>query len=313
MNNTLKVLVSIVPLSLAGAIAVGCGSGPKGPSNEGVQGSPEVKHPDVPGTVVTILLENHDQSDVISDQMPYVLNLSKTFSTANAYISSTHPSLPNYIELTSGQTFGIDNDDDPKSNTVIQSTENLHDQLEAAGITWRAYMEDMGAPCNFYPTGKYMPHHNPFLYYASVANDPARCNEHVVDFATSFDDDLASGKYRYMWISPNSCNDMHDCSGGVVNGWLEGLIPKIQASPGYQNGGAIFILTDEGGLRIQNAAADLAAIVVSPKLVRMGYSTDTRFDHSSYVATIEDIFRLPRMGTTVGATPMDEIFRLQTP
>ncbi len=287
------------------AILAGC----SGPTNVGTQGVSTVSNPNVTGTVFTIIFENEAADTVLTPTNPNFWKLSHENGTATSYVSTTHPSLPNYIMLTSGSTNGVITDGDPKANVVVGGNANLADQLDAAKIPWRAYMEDMGTSCNFDSTGNYSAHHDPFLYYQSMTSDPQRCSDHVVDFAQSFQSDLDSGAYKYMWISPNMCNDMHNCSGPVADAWLGETVAKITASKAYQNGGAIFILFDEGSLRFLGAAADLATIVMSPKLVSPGFVSSTFYDHRSYLATIEDIFGMPRLPTTVDATPMSAFFQ----
>jgi phosphatidylinositol-3-phosphatase len=278
------------------------------PVNPGVPGDPAVTRPDVPGTVFTIVLENQNADDVLVPSLPNLYALSETYGRADAYVSNHHPSLANYIEMTSGSTHGISNSNDPLSNIQIDGEENLADQLEAAGVPWRAYMDNMGEPCRMTSDDPYGANHNPFVYYTSLTNDPERCRERVVDFEENFTADLASGAYRYMWITPDRCNDMHDCPLEVGDAWLGRVVDQIMASAAYQDGGVIFILFDEGFLRLGTAAANLATVVISPQLVSPHYVTDTSFNHRSYLATIEDIFELPRLPTTVDATPMNEFF-----
>ena len=306
----MKYLTTILTtLGLGGLLAAsGC---QLNPSNPGVPGSSAVKHPDVSGTVFTIVFENKDGEDVLKPDVPTFYELSEKYGNAEAYITYIHPSLPNYIVMTSGDTQGIDNNNDPPANKAIGGKKNLADQLDAAGIEWRAYMDAMGEPCKMTSEGTYSAHHNPFLYYETLANDEARCKDRIVDFEDNFAADLAAGTYRYMWITPDMCNNMHDCDAKVADAWLKKTVDQIMASDAYKNGGAIFVLFDEGSLRILNAGADLATIVISPNLVEPGYSTDTRFDHRSYLATIEDIFEMPRLATTKDATPMDEFFKMK--
>lgn len=301
MRNMSKLTLAIASSVLFAASACG-------PSNSGVPGSSAITHPRVTGTIFTIVFENHDQSAVINTQVPYFYHLAQSFGSANAYISNVHPSLPNYIQMLSGSTHGISNDNDPTDpNDQIAGTDNLADQLDAAGVPWRAYMESMGDPCTMTSTTLYAAHHAPFLYYSSLSQNTARCREHVVDFDQNFANDLAANTYRYMWITPNMCNDMHDCSPQTSDAWLQRVVTQIMASPGYQNNGAIFVLFDEGSLRILNASADLPTIVVSP-LVTPGYQSNTTFDHNSYLATVEDILGLPRLAATASSTPMSEFF-----
>ena len=293
-------LTALATLALAGC---------SGPTSSGTLGVAAVSHPDVTGTVFTIVFENEAADAVLVPANKAFYRLSQQNGRASAYVSTTHPSLPNYIQLTSGSTNGITMDGDPNVNVPVPGNQNLADQLDAAGIQWRAYMEGMGTPCKFDSSGDYSAHHDPFVYYASMRNDPARCVNRIVDFDASFQTDLDSGAYKYMWISPNVCNDMHNCSADVADAWLDKTVAQITASKAYQNGGAIFILFDEGSLRLLGAAADLPTIVMSPNLVSASFVSDTFYDHRSYLATIEDIFQMPRLPTTIDATPMNAFFR----
>src|SRR6185503_713994 len=159
--------------------------------------------------------------------------------TAHAYLANVHPSLPNYLLLTSGSTYDV-GDDGPPAQHPLPGTDNLADQLDAAHVRWRAYMEDMGEPCTLENVGEYAVRHNPFAYYTSLTSDAARCQEHIVDMDQHFADDLAADTYEFMWLTPNTCNDMHDCPTTTSDEWLSRVIPQIMASPGYQQGGAIF-------------------------------------------------------------------------
>lgn len=276
-------------------------------ANNGVPGSSAVGRPDVPGTVFTIVFENHDASQVLVPGSTFY-DLAQQNAQASAYVVSSHPSLPNYLLLTSGSTQGVTTDSSPAGNVEVEGTDDLPDQLDNAGVNWRAYMEGMGSSCAMVSTGLYGVDHDPFVYYQSMQSDPARCAKRVVDFDSNFSTDLASGAYRYMWISPNLCNDLHSCPLSTGSAWLQRVVTQIQASSAYKNGGAIFIVGDEGSTRFLGASANVVAIWLSPKLARRPFVSNTAFDHRSYVATVEDIFAMPRLPSTVDATPMDEFF-----
>jgi hypothetical protein len=278
----------------------------------GVPGPPHVTKPAVEGTVFTIVFENHGRSEVLRPEYSTFYTLSQQYGSAEAYISGLHPSLLNYIELTSGSPHRIAASDPPsKQAQLVEGSEHLADQLDAAGIKWRAYMESMHEPCRMESAYPYVVNHNPFMYYPSFTGDVERCKDRVVDFHEHFSADLAGGQYRYMWITPDQCSNMHDCDPAVADAWLRDVVDEITASRAYQNNGAIFILFDEGSLRILGAEANLATIVMSPQLVSNGFATRTRFGHPSYLATIQDIFGLPRLPTTACATPMNEFFVLK--
>jgi phosphatidylinositol-3-phosphatase len=288
---------------LSAVATVDCSS-----ADTGTTGSALVGHPYVPGTIFTIVFENENADNLINPSNPFFWQLSQQYGLPVAYTSSTHPSLPNYIMMTSGSLNGVTTDSDPSANVTIPGSDNIADQLDGAGIKWRAYMESMGAACTTESSDLYGAHHDPFLYYWSMRMNTARCNADIVDFDANFTTDLASNAYRFMWITPNMCNDVHNCSTQTGDAWLKTVVTQIMASPGYQNGGAIFILTDEGSTRYLGASADLPVIVVSPNLFTTPYQTTTALDHRSYLATVEDILGLPRLPNTVGATSMDEFF-----
>lgn len=276
-------------------------------SNVGVPGKPDVTRPQIDGTVFTIMFENRDSRQIVKPDVPTFFDLANEYATAEAYITDIHPSLPNYIMMTSGSTQGI-SDSAPPAKNATDDRENLGEQLDAAGVKWRAYMEDMGEPCRLTSVRKYVVNHNPFVYYKTLTSDRKRCEDRVVDHGEHFDKDLAAGGYRYMWITPNQCNNGHDCDISVADAWLKKTTDKIMASPGYKNGGVIFVMFDEGYVRVLGAEANLATIVISERLTYRPFTSDTRYDHRSYLATIEDIFGMPRLPRTKDATPMGEFF-----
>jgi hypothetical protein len=181
-----------------------------------------------------------------------------------------------------------------------------HGEHRSAHLRWRAYAEDMGndpardygtpdalggTSCAHAPIGgvdhsnsaaandQYATRHNPFVYFHSVIDDPARCNAHVVPLgsvsvSTSGGADVFKGHLyedlqnqkstpSFMFVTPNLCNDGHDatCVGTNVEGghqggligadlWLKHWMPMIFASPAYRSGTMLVAITfDESGLR----------------------------------------------------------------
>src|SRR6478735_6030136 len=80
---------------------------------------------------------------------------------ANNYFGVTHDSLPNYIAATSGQTWGSNSDD--TAQAPLFNHQNLVDQLEAAHVSWKAYMESLPFPGDLVdttPDGLYVRKHD---------------------------------------------------------------------------------------------------------------------------------------------------------
>lgn len=268
--------------------------------------APPVAPPAVPAVapaLFVIVMENHSYADLVGNpNAPYFNSLVSHYGLAANYSDDhRHPSLPNYIELTSGSRQRIHDDHGPDAHRL--TVDNLGAQLERAHIPWRAYMESMGVPCRTSDTYRYTPRHDPFVYYLSLRSNPALCAQRVVDFR-AFPSDLASGAYRFVWITPDLCDDSHDCTERRGDAFLERWVPVIQASPGYRAGGALFITWDEGS----RGSERLATVVVSPRLVRPGFRSMVPHGHASLLATIEDTFGLPRLGDAIDAAPLSEFF-----
>jgi hypothetical protein len=132
-----------------------------------------VAHAQVPSFthVFLIVMENHEYEDIIGNpSAPYVNALAQQYGVATNDFAVTHPSLPNYMALTSGDTFFPDDCVECTTPAV-----NLLDSIEASGLTWTAYMEDMPAPCTTTDSGVYVARHNPFVHYDDIVGDGARC------------------------------------------------------------------------------------------------------------------------------------------
>src|SRR5947209_3007168 len=94
--------------------------------------------------VLVLVLENHSFDQIIgSSEAPYLNDLAQRYGLATNYQAVSHPSLPNYLALTGGSTFGINSD----CTSCSVNAPNLADQLEAKGFTWKAYLEGMPSPC----------------------------------------------------------------------------------------------------------------------------------------------------------------------
>jgi len=274
--------------TLLAVALIGCsGKAPPPP----VQALPPIRH------VFVLLLENQAYEATFGpgSAAPY---LARTLPAQGAlltrYYAIGHASLGNYVALISGQapneatqldcpTFedfkasaaGLDAHGQlPGTGCVYPKiVPTLPDQLEAAGLTWKAYLEDMGkeparesASCGHVPLGalettnvakpsdQYAAKHNPFMYFHSIIDDQARCDAHVVNLE-HLPQDLHSvaTTANYIFITPNLCNDGHDAAcvdgrgGGLaaIEVFLRSWVPLIERSPAFQADGMLVITFDE--------------------------------------------------------------------
>ncbi|MGZ4165704.1 MAG: alkaline phosphatase family protein [Solirubrobacteraceae bacterium] len=242
-----------------------------------------------------IVLENREYNEIIGrPAAPYLNALARQSAVAANYHAITHPSLPNYLALTGGSTFGYSGSD---CGTCSVSHRNLIAQLEAAGISWKVYVEDLPSPCSSAASaGDYVRRHDPFMYYRDVADTPAWCRS-IVPMTTLTRDLAGHSLPRLMWLVPNLCHDMHSCGTYTGDRYLRALVPQVLAQLGPS--GLLFVTFDEGetnaGCCGVAAGGHVLTLVAGPG-ARAGVRSMTPYDHYSLLRTIEDLWGLPRLG-----------------
>ncbi len=272
------------------------------------------------GTIFTIVMENHSQWDIFnSPSAPYINQLAKQYAVAGGYMDTlVHPSEPNYLWMVAGENFGVTDDNAPSSNHV-DCTSHLADQIEQAGLTWHSYQESMGQPCGVDANYPYDPKHNPFVYFDDINGwdgtkftKPARCMNNVVDYS-QFAADLQSGNLpKYVFITPNLMDDMHDGTIEQGDQWLSQEVPKILASPAFQNGGVLFLTWDEGS----TLGADNPPMIVISPLAKKGYLSTKSYTTSSFLKTVQAILGvepLPCDANPAAVPTMDDLFTVPLP
>ena len=243
-----------------------------------------------PAHVFVIVMENRSYAEVAGNG--YIARLAARYGVATDYHGVGHPSLPNYLALTSGSTWGITDD-----GFHALPAGGIGSQLSAAGIDWRAYMEGMTRSC-FNSPYPYALKHNPFAYYG------AACPPQVVPFSR-FASDMSGTVPTFVWITPGLCHDGHDCSNAVAEGWLAQTVTQIQSTTAWQDSGVLFITWDEG----EDSANSVLTLVIQPH--PLTHESKRPYDHYSLLATIEDLLGVPRLGAAAQANPMTDL--LATP
>jgi len=265
------------------------------PTPSPIAGAPDPTPDPSPAAVLphifVIVMENRSYSQAIASS--YVSKLAAEYAIATDYHGVSHPSLPNYLALTSGSTWGIADD-----GFHALPAGGLGAQLTSAGIEWRAYMEGMSKGCLHSPY-PYALKHNPFAYYGSA------CPSQVVPF-TQFASDMAGEVPQFVWITPNMCHDGHDCSSSVADAWLSQTVPAILNSNAWQDGGMLVITWDEG----EDSANSVLTLIIRPDPVT--HKSAKPYDHYSLLATIEDELGVARLGQAAHAAPMTDLIATKT-
>jgi phosphatidylinositol-3-phosphatase len=252
--------------------------------------------------VIVVVEENHSFDQIIGNtRAPFLNHLAGQGTLLTSYFAITHPSLPNYIAMVSGDTQGITSD----CGDCNVDAANLADQLEGARISWKAYMEDLPAACSdAHHAGAYAKKHDPFMYFASVRDNPDRCAK-VVPFG-QLDADLTTGRLpQLVFITPNQNHDMHGAGEGrddaaliaTADHWLEGLYGRLAGSSAWRQGTRLVVTWDEGAGGTRTGCCgglatggNVATIVTGPGI--KATRDATTYSHYALLRSIETLFHL---------------------
>jgi phosphatidylinositol-3-phosphatase len=265
------------------------------------------------GHIVIVLEENTNYTDVVgSSQAPYLNSLMTQYGSATQYYANTHPSIGNYMMLTTGQVLTNDDSQTPQSFPI--SADNVVRELLAAGKTWKSYAEDLpSAGYTGGDTGNYAVRHNPLAYMTDVQNNASQ-QQNLVPFR-QFPQDLAAGSLPdFSFIVPNLCDDAHDCSLSVADSWLKTSLDPLIKNPVFQKDGLLIVVFDESGNDNANGGGRVVAALVSPAFSKAGYSSTTLYQHQSVLRLILEglgVKTLP--GSAASAPAMWEFFTFVPP
>jgi hypothetical protein len=243
--------------------------------------------------VAIVVLENHGPAAVLRG---WLADQARGGARASNAFGGVHPSLGNYLALISGSTQGVEDDD---VDRPLFRAPTIAGQLTRAGVPWKAYMNAMPRPCfgreaRVDQTGRYAKRHNPFLLFSDVAGDAKLCRSHVVP-GDRLSRDIAEGALpRFIWITPDLCQDMHDCSVQTGLRWMARALPPLLEALGPD--GVLFVTADEG-TDDQRGGGRIPLIALGDG-ARPGAVVRDAVGHPDLLATIEDRLGLPRLETT---------------
>ena len=301
--------------------------------------------------VVLILLENHSINQTYGSSCFGNCTFFKSLANANAlaenYDKGGVPgSLGDYIALTSGVGTVSCNSSPPD---CVPDVPNIVDRIEGSHRTWKAYMEDYPSSCgsNCSPggcfvggnstPGLYASIHNPFVYYHDIVNSTSRCSRIVpanslipptqicgtskapgiVETDNLFLQDLnsASTSSNYMFLTPNTVDDVHDCMDvSTPNLYLQQLVPRLLNTTLFKTKrAALFITYDEpdgfgaSQSQLYSVWASQNALYTQPT-----FKSNNHYTHFSLLKTIEDNWGFPSFFSSTNdgpATDMGEFLR----
>ena len=150
----------------------------------------------------------------------------------------------------------------------------------------------MPSACYLLNSGNYATKHNPFIYYQDIVGNSSLCKSHVVPYSQlSIDLKSAATTPNFAFITPNLCNDMHNCGLAAGDSWLAANVPAILNSPAFTKSPSLLVITwDEG-----NASNNQVATIFAGNDARVGYQSNVAYNHYSLLHTIERLWDLPSL------------------
>jgi len=272
-----RILVACLLLLLS-LFQLGCG----GSGSNSIKSTPV--NTDFPAFshVVLIVEENHSYSDVMGNStMPYFSSLASKYAVATQYYADGHPSIPNYLMLTTGQ---METFDDGFSGTI--SDDNAVRELVNGGKTWKAYEESIPSAGYLGPDAvPYVRGHDPFSFLSDVQNSSSQA-ANIVPF-TQFAADLANNALpQYAFIAPNLNDDAHDGTLAQADSWLQTNVAPLLANSAFQSSGLLIITFDESeDSDIANGGGHVATLIIGSQ-VKTGYQSQTLYQHQSTLRLI---------------------------
>lgn len=249
--------------------------------------------------VLVFVEENHSLSQMQS-HMPYAYSLAKRYGYATNYTAITYHSLPNYLAIAGGSTFGVSDDAFPADHQI--SMRSVFGAALGAGRTAKTYNESMTSNCDRTSSGDYAVKHNPWAYFY-----PSRwCDTYDQPF-TAFAGDVKSGELPNVgMVTPNLAHDAHDGSLATADEWFKAAMAEVFAGPDWKSGRLAVVLTaDEDDHSSGNRV--LTSVIHPSQSHRVVTSPLTHYSLSGLLC---DVAHTPRLRHGATAPSMRSAFDL---
>jgi phosphatidylinositol-3-phosphatase len=241
--------------------------------------------------VVLVMFENKASSQITSSSAPYFGSLASQGASFSQSYAITHPSQPNYIALLSGSTQGVTSDSCPKTF----SAENLAHQVTAAGLTFKGYSESMpSAGYTGCSSGTYMRKHNSWVDFS---NNSSAVNLTYASFPSDY-----TQLPTVSFVTPNMCNDMHDCSIGTGNSWLQSHLDSYAQWAKTHNSLLIVTFDEDNSLSLNHIYTSFVGAHV-----KAGTYSE-KITHYTVLRTIESAYGLSAIGGAASVSPVTDVW-----
>lgn len=234
-----------------------------------------------PATKILVFVEENHSLSQMKAGMPYAYSLAKRYGYATNYTAITHPSLPNYLAIAAGRTYGVRDNLNPSAHKLTGHT--VFGQAIAAGKTAATYADGMPSNCSLVKGGTaYVPKHNPWAYFV---DERALCRKFDLPIS-KLGGAITTGKLPNVgMVIPNLRHDAHDGSLGTADNWFKAWMTKIAAGPDWKAGRLVVVLTADEDNRI--SGNKVLTIVIHPS--QHARVVTTRLTHYSLTRLFEEV------------------------
>lgn len=258
-------------------------------------------HPSSVSKLLVLVVENHSL-DQMRHEMPFTAGLADRFAYASDYTAVAHPSLPNYLAITSGSTHGVTDDRPPADNGF--SGPSVFGLALQAGHAARLYAEGMPQACALENGGdRYVVRHNPWAYHV---DERVACEHNSVGLPQLLADARSGELPEIGLVVPNSCHDAHDCSLATADAWVRRVLTDVMRGPDWSGERlAIVITADEDDHSQRN---HVLTVVLHPQL--RAQVVETPLDHYALARALFDVAGVSPLGEASETTSMLDAFGL---
>lgn len=240
--------------------------------------------------------------------MPYLLGLAERYGYASNWSALSHPSLPNYLAVAGGSTFGVTDDNPPADHPI--SGDSVFSQATKVGKTAKVYAESMPSNCAANNSGLYAVRHNPWTYFV---DGHAECMANDVPIS-AFRTDAANNRLPNAgMLIADLCNIAH--TGGcplpdagslsLADAFLQKELPAVLTSSDFTSGALTVVVTADEGSHSDNS---VLTVVMNAGL--HGNVVSTALNHYSLTRYYDQVLGAPPLNEAATAADMRAAFGL---
>lgn len=260
--------------------------------------------------VVLLMEENQSYNTVVGQTAwPNLNNLIANGALPTHYYADSHPSIGNYLMLTTGQTLTTND-----NSTQVWNVDNIARRMLAAKVPFRIYAEGITQGYVGGNTGAYLIRHDPFVLLSDIADNTTVANQVIWPFS-QFAKDLASGTLpEFSYIVPDVNDDAHNGTPQQADTWLQAnVVTPLSKQAAFQAGGDGLLIVDfdEAADSDTTYGGGHVSPVLWGPIVKPGYqqTSSTVYQHQSMLRTMMDVLGLPNPPAAAAtAPPMTEFF-----